>query len=48
MTNRKTVLGATIWMALNGLMLLAALEPVTTGKSEQPQVAVWIVPGALA
>jgi hypothetical protein len=48
MTNLRTALGAAVWMALNGLMLLAALEPIATGRSEQPQVAVWIVPGALA
>jgi hypothetical protein len=33
MTNTKTVIRATLWMAVTGLMLLAALEPV----SVQPQ-----------
>jgi hypothetical protein len=35
MTNVKTAFGATLWMAISGLMLLAALEPV----SVQPQQA---------
>ncbi|HEX8443644.1 MAG TPA: hypothetical protein VF631_08355 [Allosphingosinicella sp.] len=33
MTNVKTAFVATLWMAVSGLMLLAALEPV----SVQPQ-----------
>lgn len=33
MTNLQTAFGATLWVAISGLMLLAALEPV----SVQPQ-----------
>jgi hypothetical protein len=29
MTNTKTTLGAALWMAVSGLMLLAALEPIS-------------------
>ncbi len=34
MTNFRTAFGATMWMAVSALMMLAALEPVSTAQPE--------------
>jgi hypothetical protein len=39
MTNLKSVFGATMWMALNVLMLFAALEPITTTQPQPAELA---------
>lgn len=39
MTNLQTIFGAATMMALNALMLLAALEPVPTGRAQAAEIA---------
>ena len=48
MTNFKTMFGAALWMAVSGLMMVAALEPIGTVAPEATVLAAGSAPAATA
>ncbi len=40
MTNIKTAFGATVWMAVTGLLMLATFEPISVGAAPVEVAAV--------